>query len=207
MSTTKGQPEELGADESFAALMARVREGDEQAAAELVAQYEGIIRRRARRLLGPALRVHLDSVDIAQSVNRTLLIGLRRAAFAVSTPEELTRLALTLVRRKVARHWRRRKREAEYRQLVRGSGPAGIHATARAGELRAATDPLQMDETVRQVLDRLEGVDRQLVELRLEGHTTAEAARKLGVSPAFLRSRLSRLRKRLWDEGLPPKAI
>jgi RNA polymerase sigma-70 factor (ECF subfamily) len=207
MSTTKGQPEELGADESFAALMARVREGDEQAAAELVAQYEGIIRRRARRLLGPALRVHLDSVDIAQSVNRTLLIGLRRAAFAVSTPEELTRLALTLVRRKVARHWRRRKREAECRQLTGGSAPAGVRAAARAGELHSATDPLQLDETVRQVLERLDGVDRQLVELRLEGHTTAEAARKLGVSPAFLRSRLSRLRKRLWDEGLPPEAI
>jgi RNA polymerase sigma-70 factor (ECF subfamily) len=207
MSSTRDQPEELDADESFAALMARVREGDEQAAAELVQQYEGIIRRRARRLLGPALRVHLDSVDIAQSVNRTLLIGLRRAAFAVSTPEELTRLALTLVRPKVARHWRRRKREAECRQLTGGWAPSGIHAAARAGELHAATDPLQLDETVRQVLERLEGVDRQLVELRLEGHTTAEAARKLGVSPAFLRSRLSRLRKRLWDEGLPPEAI
>jgi RNA polymerase sigma-70 factor (ECF subfamily) len=187
--------------------MARVREGDEHAAAELVQQYEGIIRRRARRLLGPALKVHLDSVDIAQSVNRTLLIGLRRAAFAVSTPEELTRLALTLVRRKVARHWRRRKREAECRQLTSGSAPAGLRASVRAGERHAATDPLQLDETVRQVLERLEGVDRKLVELRLEGHTTAEAARKLGVSPAFLRSRLSRLRKRLWDEGLPPEAI
>jgi RNA polymerase sigma-70 factor (ECF subfamily) len=207
MSTISPQPGELDPDESFAALIARVRQGDEQAAAELVRQYEGIIRRRARRLLGPALRVHLDSVDVAQSVNRTLLIGLRRAAFAVSTPDELTRLALTLVRRKVARHWRRRKREAECRQLTSGSGQAGIHAAARAGERHAATDALQLEETAREVLERLEGVDRQLVELRLEGYTTAEAARKLGLSPAFLRSRLSRLRKRLWDEGLPPEAI
>ena len=93
MSSISPQPGEPDADDAFAELIARVRRGDEQAAAELVHRYEGIIRRRARRLLGPALRVHLDSVDIAQSVNRTLLIGLRRASFAVSTPEELTRLA------------------------------------------------------------------------------------------------------------------
>jgi RNA polymerase sigma-70 factor (ECF subfamily) len=197
----------LDADKEFTELIARVRQGDEAAAAELVAQYEGIIRRRARRLLGPQLRVHLDSVDIAQSVNRTLLIGLRRASFAVSTPDELTRLALTLVRRKVARHWRRHKREAECRRSSNGLDSAENYAVDRAGQVQPATDPLQLEEWTGKVLDRLEGVDRQLVELRLQGYTTAEAARALGVSPAFLRSRLSRLRKRLWDEGLPPEAI
>jgi RNA polymerase sigma-70 factor (ECF subfamily) len=207
MSSMTPQAGGLDEDKEFTELIARVRQGDEAAAAELVAQYEGIIRRRARRLLGPALRVHLDSVDIAQSVNRTLLIGLRRASFAVSTPEELTRLALTLVRRKVARHWRRRKREAECRRSGNGLDSAENYAVDRAVQNEPATDPLQLEEWTGKVLDRLEGVDRQLVELRLQGYTTAEAARTLGVSPAFLRSRLSRLRKRLWIEGLPPDTI
>jgi RNA polymerase sigma-70 factor (ECF subfamily) len=207
MSSPSRQAGAPDADQPFAELIARVRQGDEQAATELVTQYEGIIRRRARRLLGPRLRVHLDSVDIAQSVNRTLLIGLRRASFAVSTPEELTRLALTLVRRKVARHWRKRKREAECRQSNEGMGSAETWAVSRAGQLEPSADPLLLEELAKKVLDRLDGLDRQLVELRLEGYTTAEAARKLGVSAAFLRNRLSRLRKRLWEEGLPPEAI
>jgi RNA polymerase sigma-70 factor (ECF subfamily) len=197
----------LDSDKEFTALIARVRQGDEEAAAELVTQYEGIIRRRARRLLGPALRVHLDSVDIAQSVNRTLLIGLRRASFAVSTPDELTRLALTLVRRKVARHWRKRKREAECRQLNDGLSSAETSVVELAAQMQPSAGSLQLEELAGKVLDRLDGLDRQLVELRLQGFTTAEAARTLGVSPAFLRSRLSRLRKRLWEEGLAPEAI
>jgi RNA polymerase sigma-70 factor (ECF subfamily) len=207
MSSMAPQAGGLDADKEFTELIARVRQGDEAAAAELVAQYEGIIRRRARRLLGPALRVYLDSVDIAQSVNRTLLIGLRRASFAVSTPEELTRLALTLVRRKVARYWRKRKREAECRQSCDGRSSGEGRTVEQAGSMQPTTDPLQLEELAGQVLERLAGVDRQLVELRLQGYTTAEAARTLGVSPAFLRSRLSRLRKRLWEEGLPPDAI
>jgi RNA polymerase sigma-70 factor (ECF subfamily) len=207
MSSISPHPDEQPSDDPFAKLISRVRAGDEQAAAQLVAAYEGIIRRRARRLLGPRLRVHLDSVDIAQSVNRTLLIGLRRASFAVSTPDELTRLALTLVRRKVARHWRKRKREAECRQSNEGMGSAETWAVERASQLEPSADPLQLEELAKKVLDRLDGLDRQLVELRLQGYTTAEAARKLGVSPAFLRNRLSRLRKRLWEEGLPPESI
>jgi RNA polymerase sigma-70 factor (ECF subfamily) len=207
MSSGIPQPGDVDPDDEFAELIARVRRGDEPAAAELVAKFESIIRRRARRLLGPALRIHLDSVDIAQSVNRTLLIGLRRASFAISTPEELTKLALTLVRRKVARHWRKRKREAQCRMLNDATGPADRQVAARTSQVRGVADPLETAETVRQVLDRLEGLDRQLVELRLEGYTTVEAAGKLGVSPAFLRNRLSRLRKRLWEQGLPPEAI
>jgi RNA polymerase sigma-70 factor (ECF subfamily) len=194
-------------DDRFAQLLARVRAGDEQAVGELVAQFEGIVRRRARRLLGPALRVHLDSVDVAQSVNRTLLIGLRRAAFAVSTPDELTRLALTLVRRNVARHWRKRKREAECRHPNNSAISAVTQTTAQTGATIAASDPLQLEELAGHVLDHLQGLDRQLVELRLQGYTTAEAARKLGVSAGLLRSRLSRLRKRLWEQGLSPESI
>jgi RNA polymerase sigma-70 factor (ECF subfamily) len=197
---------EVEPNDQFGMLLARVRAGDEQAAAELVSQYEGIIRRRARRLLGPALRVHLDSVDIAQSVNRTLLIGLRRAAFAVSTPQELTRLALILVRRKVARHWRKRRREL----VPRGAevGHPAPPAAVRVGQFQAAnSDRVEFEEMARLMLDKLDGLDRQLVELRLEGYTTADAARKLKVSPAFLRSRLSRLRKRLWDNGMSPEVI
>jgi RNA polymerase sigma-70 factor (ECF subfamily) len=197
---------EVEPDDQFGKLLAGVRDGDEQSAAELVARFEGIVRRRARRLLGPALRVHLDSVDIAQSVNRTLLIGLRRAAFSISTPEELTRLALTLVRRKVARHWRKHKREAQCRTALVPTDFA-LSEAANGTNFAEVDAPTQLEEMVRQVLDQLEGLDRQLMELRLEGFTTAEAAHKLGVSAGLLRSRLSRLRKRLSDQGLSPGVI
>src|SRR5262245_18751564 len=97
--------------DTFTVLLDRVRGGDKSAEAELVQRYEGIIRRAARGLLGPAMRPHLDSVDIAQSVHRSLFIGLRRQAFSFSSPDQLIALALTLVRRKVSRHWRKIQRQ------------------------------------------------------------------------------------------------
>jgi transposase len=39
--------------------------------------------------------------------------------------------------------------------------------------------------------------------LRMDGHSTSEAARKLGVGAGFLRVRLGRLRKRFLERGLP----
>ena len=55
--------------EPFRELIARVRAGDEQAAAELVRRYEPAIRRAARvRLVDTRLNRLLDSMDICQSV-------------------------------------------------------------------------------------------------------------------------------------------
>src|SRR5262245_35944565 len=87
--------------DDFTGLLARVRRGDEAALAQLVARYEGIVRRAARNLLGPSMRPYLDSLDVVQSVHRSLLIGLRHDKFDISTPDNLIGLAVTMVRRKV----------------------------------------------------------------------------------------------------------
>src|SRR5437867_9177692 len=102
----------------FAALLARARGGDRQALEQLAQQYEFKVRLVARYLLGPALRPYLDSMDLVQSVHRSLLLGLRQDKFDISTPENLMALALTLVRRKAARQWRHLRRQ---RRLDSGS--------------------------------------------------------------------------------------
>src|SRR3954452_23976992 len=102
----------FAADE-FSALMERARHGDEGALTGLAERYAPVLQRAARGLLGHVLRTQLDSVDLVQSVHRTLLIGLRDAKFDVSSPDKLIALAMTLLRRKVARHWRTLKRQTE----------------------------------------------------------------------------------------------
>src|SRR5689334_16793890 len=87
--------------DDFAALLARARRGDREALEQLARQYEPKLRLVARVLLGPALRPYLDSLDLVQSVHKSLLVGLRQDKFAINTPENLLALALTLVRRKV----------------------------------------------------------------------------------------------------------
>ena len=45
--------------------------------------------------------------------------------------------------------------------------------------------------------------DQRLVVMRLQGYRSREIAAELGIDPAVLRVRLSRLRKRLLDEKPP----
>src|SRR5438132_13964466 len=97
--------------DDFPALLARARQGDRGALTQLAQQYESKVRLVARVQLGPALRPYLDSVDLVQSVHRSLLLGLRENKFEIATPTQLLALALTMVRRKVARHWRRMQRQ------------------------------------------------------------------------------------------------
>src|SRR4051794_34433884 len=106
--------------EDFAALLERGRRGDAAALETLSRQYEPKVRLVARVLLGPALRPYLDSLDLVQSVHHSLLLGLRQDKFAIGSPENLVALALTLLRRKVARKWRTLQRQ----QRLDG-GPAG----------------------------------------------------------------------------------
>src|SRR5436853_3971640 len=101
------------AGDDFVTLLAQARGGDQQALQQLVHQYEPKVRLVARVLLGPALRPYLDSVDLVQSVHKSLMLGLRDDKYELSTPENLLALALTLVRRKVARQWRRHRRQQQ----------------------------------------------------------------------------------------------
>src|ERR1051326_9256484 len=108
----------------FAALLARARGGDRAALEQLTTEYEPKLRLVARVLLGPALRPYLDSVDLVQSVHRSLMLGLRDEKFTPEGPENLLALALTLVRGKVARHWRRLQRQQ--RLSGAGTGPPDL---------------------------------------------------------------------------------
>lgn len=179
--------------QSFTDLVSLARDGDERALADLAGKYEAEVRVAARVLLGPLLRPHVDSMDLVQSIHRSLLVGLRTNKFEFSRPEQLLALVLTMVRRKAAQCARRQSRRQRLttEAISSGSWPSG-EAT---GPDPAET--VQRDDELRHLLDRLDGTERRVVELRLLGHSTAEAARELGLDADVLRVRLSRLRRRL----------
>jgi RNA polymerase sigma-70 factor (ECF subfamily) len=187
--------------ETFAALLERGRQGDRAALAQLAEQYEFKVRLVARYLLGPALRPYLDSLDVVQSVHRSLLLGLRQQKFAISRPEELMALALTLVRRKVARHWRHLRRQQRL--------PSG-GATANLPQLLASLsspqgDPAQtaqFNDQLERLCRDLDESERRLLELRLQGYSPAEVAGQLGVTANVVYVRLTRLRQRLRSSGV-----
>lgn len=199
MATT-GNP--MADNAEFEILLAAARSGDGKAMEQLVGRYEREVRIVARLRLGHALRPHLDSMDLVQSVHRSLLMGLRDDRFDISSPEKLVALALTIVRRKAARHWRKLQRQ---QRLSGRSDPHASTVDALMALQSAETDPareVELRDRVAMLIGELEPLERELVELRMEGLSTVEAARELKLDPDVLRVRLSRLRRRLRERGL-----
>jgi RNA polymerase sigma factor (sigma-70 family) len=191
----------------FAELLSRARHGDTSAAAELARQYESEVRIMARVLLGKALRRYLDSMDVVQSVHRSLLVGLRHKKYKIERPEHLLALALTMVRRKIARQWRRHRRQ---QQLPTGSADSTSLASTLAALVNPADDPAraaQVNDDLHRLCAQLDDQQRQIIHLRLLGWSTVEVARQLGLDADVLRANLSRLRQRLRARGLFEEAL
>lgn len=185
----------------FSTLLAKARQGDQEALAYLSRQYEPKLRIVARVLLGPALRPYLDSTDLVQSVHRSLMLGIKRQQFDIAGPENLVALALTLVRRKVARKWRRMQRQ---QRLDCGRADTGDFAHLLTS-LSGADNPArtaELREQVDHVCSNLDETERKIFELRSQGYSTAEIACQLGLNGGTLRVRMTRLRQRLRTAGL-----
>jgi RNA polymerase sigma-70 factor (ECF subfamily) len=187
----------MGADSSFEDLMARLRAGDQAAAAELVRTYESAVRRAVRfRLSDAHLRTVLDSMDICQSVFASFFVRAAAGQYELATPEQLMNLLVTMARNKLASHARKEQAERRDSRRTAAAGDAGqlVAAGPGPGQLVAAR------ELLREVYRRLSPEERRLVELRNDGRAWAAIAAEVGDTPIVLRKRLSRALDRVTRE-------
>ncbi|MGF1583549.1 MAG: RNA polymerase sigma factor [Gemmataceae bacterium] len=187
---------------NFQELLSQARQGDQQALEQLVAHYEPELRISARVLLGPALRPYLDSVDLVQSIHRSVLLGLREEKFEVSSPEHLIGLALTMVRRKVARHWRKLQRQQRHDAKADTSQNLPDVLVALTPTHDDPAQVAQFKDQLHNLCDSLSDEERTIIEMRWQGHDTASIAQQLSLTPVALRVRLTRLKQRLQKIGV-----
>lgn len=189
--------------EEFTELLQRAALGDTAAQESICSQYERQVRIVARVLLGPQLRNHLDSMDLLQSVHRSLLIGIKNEKFSISNSEKLIALACTIVRRKVARNWRKCQRQVRHRTNPNGDI---AYLTSMLSSLTnhhtGAEEIAQFNDQLAEVCKSLHEIERKMLEMRLEGYTTGEVAEHLGMHPVAIRVRWTRLRQRLQESGI-----
>ncbi|MEM6471198.1 MAG: sigma-70 family RNA polymerase sigma factor [Planctomycetota bacterium] len=187
---------------SFEDLVARCRRGDADAMRRLAEGYECELRIVAKAHVGVALQPYIDSTDLVQSVHRSLLVGLRNDRFSIETPEQLVGLALTIVRRKAARHWRRLRRQQRLSGGHDGSAILADLLIDRGTQFDEPSLQASRRETLERTLRDLDDSDRSMIELRLLGYSTVDAASQLGLNADVTRVRLSRLRKKLRQSGV-----
>lgn len=190
------------ATNDFAELLRLANNGDTGAQRRICEQYEKQVRIVARVLLGAQLRPYLDSIDLLQSVHRSLLAGIRDQRIDISTPEKLIGLACTMVRRKIARQWRVHRRQV--RTELEGTEEAILLATLSGLSNREPTPDEQAEfkNSLAHLFNSLSQIERTMLQRRLEGYTTGEVAQELGMQPVAIRVRWTRLRQRLEDTGV-----
>ncbi len=120
-----------------------------------------------------------------------------------SKPDDLIGLAITILRRKAAKHWRHLRRQK--RLSGAGGDDTGDLAEVLTSINCPGTDPAAAAPSRDQVdaLDaHLDDTEKRILSLRVDGHTPAEIAEQLGVSWVAIRVRTTRLRQRLEDSGV-----
>jgi RNA polymerase sigma-70 factor (ECF subfamily) len=180
----------MAAESAFADLIRRVRAGDDQAAAELVREYEPMIRLAIRvRLKDPGLRRLLDSVDICQSVLGNFFVRMVGGQFEVEQPEQLIKLLVTMARNRLRNH-------ADQQQAARRDYRRNFKGRLDEQQLPATdASPSQIvanQELLQEFRRHLSPEERQLADLRALGRTWPEIAAERGGSADTLRVQLTR---------------
>jgi RNA polymerase sigma factor (sigma-70 family) len=191
-------------------LVARWRDGDQQAAAELFRRYAGRLQALARSRLPAALARHVDPEDVVQSACQSFFADARAGRYVFRRRGDLWRLlaAITLhkLRHQVERHTAGKRAAAHERHF------AGESTLFRLRGRFFARDPspsqaAALADTLRQVLDALTPPERRMVELRLEGYGLDEIAADTRRSERTVRRLLERVKDRLRLEGAEGLAL
>ncbi|MCA9059194.1 MAG: sigma-70 family RNA polymerase sigma factor [Planctomycetaceae bacterium] len=178
----------------FDSLILRIRDGDSDAAAELVRLYEPEIRREVRlRLTSAQLRRVLDSVDICQSVFGRFFVKAALGELDFDRPQQLLRLLCQMVRNRVIDHHRRETVRTPEGQRVALESVCSSHGET-PGEI------LQHEELMERITGLMTETEREVSTLRHHGYSWAEIAERVGGTAESVRKSFSRSIDRIADE-------
>ena len=182
------------------------RAGNEGAARQLFEAYAEKLMALARRRISQRLASRLDPEDIVQSVFRTFFHRAREGEFSFHDQDDLAKLLVRITvhktLRKVAFH------KAEKRNAVRETGQGAESQACWEELLDAEPSP---DEAVtfldqlENFLSQLQPMERQILEMRLQGYTNDEISEKLNIYDRKIRRVLERVRALAEQEGLAPE--
>ena len=138
----------------FDVLLDRLRQGDEDAARELIDRYGDAVRREIRfRLRDSRLHRVVGDSDVFQSAVSRFIWGLRLGKFDVTSPQELLGLLRTIAERRVcraARFW-----QAQRRDMQRTGDLADVSDTALIAADPTPSKAVSEKELIAETLARL----------------------------------------------------
>src|SRR5579875_2062402 len=180
----------MDTQEAFLDLMARLRAGDDHAAATLFHRFvRRLVALAARQFTGP-LRAKVDVEEVVQSAYQSFFLRYERGQYDLADWDGLWGLLTIITIRKCSHrreHWYSALRDP--RREARGPDPDDEGRRLEEAISREPS-PLQaavLTETIERLLEGFEPPQRAIVELSLQGYTTPEIASRLGRSRRTVR--------------------
>jgi RNA polymerase sigma-70 factor (ECF subfamily) len=188
------------ANDSFHEFLTRLRARDGDAARELFRRFTGQLIILARRRLDGPLRHKVDSEDVVQSTYKSFFRRYDEGDLDFVNWNSLWGLLTLITLRKcadrVAYHQAERRDAAREVSAPPGS-EAGAPVSDALGREPTPHEAAMLAETVERLLADLDGDERPIIELSLQGHSTQEISEQLNVPERTVRRVRERIRHRL----------
>ncbi len=175
-------------------LAHEIQAGSESAAKELFDKYCERLMRLSKRRISQRMASRFDPDDVVQSAFRTFFKRVKNDEFTFEQEEDLFKLLVRLTVRKTLRqvvHHQAAKRSPTS-EMTDGSDDSQLLAQV-AGNVPAPDVELALLEQFEKLMESLTPIERQVVELKMQGYTTVEIAEKLGSYDRKIRRLLERI--------------
>jgi RNA polymerase sigma-70 factor, ECF subfamily len=188
------------ADESFEAVMRRLKTGDNDAAREVFQRYAHRLIGLARSRLGTLMRQKVDPEDVVQSVFKSFFVRQVDGRIDLDDWNGLWAMLTVITLRKCGHRieyfraaCRDLRREADRSPSPDESG-AAWEAVARDP---TPSEAALLSETLEQLLQPLDERERQIAVMSLQGFTIVDIANEVKRSERTVQRVLDHVRKRL----------
>ena len=183
-------------------LVSNYQAGSESAARDLFDKYCERLMKLAKRRIGQRMASRFDPEDVIQSAFRTFFTRVKNDEFTFEAEDDLFKLLVRLTVRKTLRrieHHSAAKRNpnSEAAQRTDDIEPFSLIAS------RAVTPDMEVAliDEFQLFIGDLPELDRQVIELKIQGYTTVEIAEKVGSYERKVRRVLERIEKMTGAEG------
>jgi RNA polymerase sigma-70 factor (ECF subfamily) len=181
-------------------LLERWRNGDQQAADELFGLYADRLVVLARSGLSARLKQRLDPEDVVQSAYRSFFRGASAGRFEIKRGGDLWRLLVAITLNKLHLQVRRnqagKRAVARERKLADSDGGRSWESQLLARE-PSPLEAVTLTDEVEKVIRQLEPLERQMLELRLQGTNVERIAAVTHRTERTVRRVLEQVKNRL----------
>lgn len=188
----------MSSESSFADLIARLRAGDNSAAAETFVRFSQRLMERAREHLHPAVLSRVDPEDVIQSVYRSFFGHLRDGEFRFDGWGGIQALLVEMTLRKCTRDNRFHlalRRDATRTIVPDVSTPDSVQCWEAIARDASPLEGMIMAETVEGLMQRLtDPQHRRILQMRLQGYRDLEISNEVQVSERTVERVLKRVR-------------